>query len=103
MVLILKISSIFSAAAVLKANLAKREGPTSNLVKLLDIVQMVTMNFSSEDCTLIIEMVLLRTRWTKSILINQTGQIYLILVCGLTIKSRTIQSLLVEAAVKRLF
>ena len=76
MVLILKISSIYSAAAVLKANLAKREGPTSNLVKLLDIVQMVTMNFSSEDCTLIIEMVL-RTRWTKSILINQTEQVYL--------------------------
>ena len=102
--LILKISSRYSAAsAVLKADLACREGPTSNLVKLLDIVQMVTMNFSSEDCTLIIEMVLLRTRWTKSILINQTGQIYLILVCGLTIKSRTIQSLLVEAAVKRLF
>ena len=99
----MKISSRYSAAsAVLKADLACREGPTSNLVKLLDIVQMVTMNLPSEDCTLIIEMVL-RTRWTKSILINQTGQIYLILVCGLTIKSRTIQSLLVEAAVKRLF
>ena len=76
MVLILKISSIYSAAAVLKANLAKREGPTSNLVKLLDIVQMVTMNLSTEDSTLTIVMVP-RTRCTKSILINQTGQVYL--------------------------
>ena len=76
MVLILKISSRYSAAsAVLKADLACREGPTSNLVKLLDIVQMAT-NLSSEDCTLIIVMVL-RTRCTKSILINQAGQIYL--------------------------
>ena len=75
--LILKISSRYSAAsAVLKADLACREGPTSNLVKLLDIVQMVTMNLPSEDSTLIIEMVL-RTRWTKSILINQTEQVYL--------------------------
>ena len=76
MVLILKISSIYSAAAVLKANLAKREGPTSNLVKLLDIVLMVTMNLSSEDSALILVMVL-KTRCTKSILINQAGQIYL--------------------------
>ena len=76
MVLILKISSIYSAAAVLKANLAKREGPTSNLVKLLDIVQMLTMNLPSKDSALIIVMVL-RTRCTKSILINQAGQIYL--------------------------
>ena len=77
MVLILKISSRYSAAsAVLKADLACREGPTSNLVKVLDIVQMVTMNLSSEDSALIIMMVF-RTRWTKSILINQAGQIYL--------------------------
>ena len=76
MVLILNISSIYSAAAVLKANLAKREGPTSNLVKLLDIVLMVTMNLSSEDSALILVMVL-KTRCTKSILINQAGQIYL--------------------------
>ena len=76
MVLILKISSRYSAAAVLKADLACREGPTSNLVELLDIVQMATMNLSSEDRTLIIVMVL-RTRCTKSILINQAGQIYL--------------------------
>ena len=76
MVLILKISSIYSAAAVLKANFAKREGPTSNLVKLLDIVQMLTMNLPSKDSALIIVMVL-RTRCTKSILINQAGQIYL--------------------------
>ena len=76
MVLILKISSRYSAAAVLKADLACREGPSSNLVKLLDIVQMVTMNLSSEDSTLII-VVVLRTRCTKSILINQAGQIYL--------------------------
>ena len=67
--LILKISSRSSAAAVLKADLACREGPTSNLVKLLDIVQMATMNLSSEDSTLIIVMVL-STRWTKSTLIE---------------------------------
>ena len=101
MVLILKISSIYSAAAVLKANLAKREGPTSNLVKLFDIVQMVTMNLSCEDSTLIIVMVL-RTRWTKSIKLDKFT---LILVCGWTIRESccSIQSLLVEAAVKRLF
>ena len=77
MVLILKNSSRYSAAsAVLKEDLACREGSASNLVKLMDIFQMVTMNLPSEDSTLIIEMVL-RTRWTKSILINQTEQVYL--------------------------
>ena len=74
--LILKISSRYSAAAVLKADLTCREGPASNLVKLLDIVQMLTMNLPSKDSALIIVMVL-RTRCTKSILINQAGQIYL--------------------------
>ena len=74
--LILKISSRYSAAAVLKADLTSREGPASNLVKLLDIVQMLTMNLPSKDSALIIVMVL-RTRCTKSILINQAGQIYL--------------------------
>ena len=67
------------------------------MVKLLDIVQMVTMNLSSEDSTLIIVMVL-RTRWTKSIKLDKFT---LILVCGWTIKeSSAIQSLLVEVVVK---